>query len=430
MEYLLAIGIAMLAGLMLTRLTKRFNLPDVTSYLIAGLLVGPLVLGRLGIPGLGFPSFDFVGEMSLISDVALGFIAFSIGNEFRLEDLKQIGRQATIVGIVQALTATLFVDAALFVLHLILGNEVLPLSTCLILGAIATATAPAATIMVINQYKARGPLTSILLPIVALDDAVGLMVFAVSNGIAKAIISGSVSLVSVLVNPLLEIVLSLALGAGMGWLFSHLERFFHSRSKRLSLTVCFVFMCVALSKLEIPLGGGVELGFSSLLVCMMCGTFFCNLCDFSDEIMYRTDRWTAPVFVLFFVLSGAELDLRVFQSAAVIGIGVVNILARSAGKIIGAHFSAKATHCQDTICKYLGITLLPQAGVALGMSVTVAAEFGAEGALIRNITLFCVLIYELVGPVFTKMALTAAGEIEPNAVSSRGVIPTTPNQKS
>ena len=430
MEYLLAIGIAMLAGLMLTRLTKRFNLPDVTSYLIAGLLVGPLVLGRLGIPGLGFESFDFVGKMSLISDVALGFIAFSIGNEFRLEDLKHIGRQATIIGIVQALTATAFVDIALLLLHLVLGNEVLPVSTCLILGAIATATAPAATIMVINQYKAKGPLTSILLPIVALDDAVGLMVFAVSNGIAKALISGSVSLVSVLVNPLLEIVCSLALGAAMGWLFSHMEKFFHSRSKRLSLTVCFVFMCTALSKLEIQLGGGVEIGFSSLLVCMMCGTFFCNLCDFSEEIMYRTDRWTAPVFVLFFVLSGAELDLRVFQSAAVIGIGVVNILARSAGKIVGAHFSAKATHCQDTICKYLGITLLPQAGVALGMSVTVAAEFGAEGALIRNITLFCVLIYELVGPVFTKLALTAAGEIQPNAVSSRGVIPTTPNQKS
>lgn len=429
MEYLLSIGVAMLAGLMLTRLTKRFNLPDVTSYLVAGLLVGPLVLGRLGIPGLGFSSFEFVGKLSLISDVALGFIAFSIGNEFRLEDLKHIGRQATVTGIVQALTATAFVDIALFLLHLVLGDEVLPLSTCLILGAIATATAPAATIMVINQYKAKGPLTSILLPIVALDDAVGLMVFAVSNGIAKAIISGSVSLVSVLVNPLLEIVGSLVLGAGMGWLFSQLERFFHSRSKRLSLTVCFVFMCAALSKLEIPLGGGVELGFSSLLVCMMCGTFFCNLCDFSEEIMYRTDRWTAPVFVLFFVLSGAELDLRVFQSAAVVGIGVVNILARSAGKIVGAHYSAKAVHCQDTICKYLGITLLPQAGVALGMSVTVAAEFGAEGALIRNITLFCVLIYELVGPVFTKMALTAAGEIEPNAVSNRGVIPTTPSQK-
>ena len=429
MEYLLAIGLAMFAGLFLSRLASKFNLPDVTSYLVAGVLIGPLCLGALGIPNLGIPSFDFVEKLGLISDVSLGFIAFSIGNEFRLEELKHIGRQATIVAIFQALSATIFVDVGLLILHLFLGDN-LPVSTCIVLGAIATATAPAATVMVINQYKAKGPVTNILLPIVALDDAVGLIVFAVSTGIAKALISGSINLVSVIVNPLIEIVASLVLGAALGWVFSVVEKFFNSRSKRLSLTVCFVFTCVALSKLEIPLGGGVELGFSSLLVCMMCGTFFCNLCDFSDEIMYRTDRWTAPVFVLFFVLSGAELDLRVFQSAAVIGIGVVNILARSAGKIIGAHFSAKATHCQDTICKYLGITLLPQAGVALGMSVTVAAEFGAEGALIRNITLFCVLIYELVGPVFTKMALTAAGEIEPNAVSSRGVIPTTPNQKS
>ena len=431
MEHLLAIGIAMLAGLMLTRLTKKINLPDVTSYLIAGLLVGPLCLGALGIPGIGFKSFDFVEEMGLISDVALGFIAFAIGNEFRLEEIKHIGKQATVIGIIQAITATAFVDLALFLLHLVLGDEVLPVSTCIILGAIATATAPAATIMVINQYKAKGPVTSILLPIVALDDAVGLMVFAVSNGIARALISGSVSIMSVLVNPILEIVGSLLLGTLLGWLFSRLEKFFHSRSKRLSLAVCFVFLCTALSKLDFEFANGIDFGFSPLLVCMMCGTIFCNLCDFSEEIMYRTDRWTAPVFVLFFVLSGAELDLRVFSSVAVIGIGIVNILARSAGKILGAHYSAKAMGCQDTICKYLGITLLPQAGVALGMSVTVAAEFGAEGALIRNITLFCVLIYELVGPVFTKMALTAAGEIETaSKVSNRGVIPTTPSKKA
>ena len=428
MEYLLAIGLAMLAGLLLTRLTKRFNLPDVTSYLIAGLLVGPLALGALGVPGVGFDSFEFVEDMGLICDVALGFIAFSIGNEFRLEELKHIGRQATIIAIFQALTATVFVDVGLYLLHLIVGSEVLPVSTCLILGAIATATAPAATIMVINQYKAKGPLTSILLPIVALDDAVGLIVFAVSTGIAKALNSGSISMISVLVNPLLEIVCSLALGAGMGWLFSYMERFFHSRSKRLSLTVCFVFLCTALSKLELHLGG-VEIGFSALLVCMMCGTVFCNMCDFSEEIMYRTDRWTAPVFVLFFVLSGAELDLRVFQNVAVVGVGLVYIVARSAGKILGAHFSAKAVRCDHNICKYLGITLLPQAGVALGMSVTVAAQFGAEGAIIRNITLFSVLIYELFGPIMTKIALTAAGEIEPTAVSSRGVIPTRPQQK-
>ena len=430
MESLLSIGLAMFAGLLLTRFTKRFNLPDVTSYLIAGLLIGPLALGALGVPGLGFRSFEFVEEMGLICDAALGFIAFSIGNEFRLEELKHIGKQATVIAIFQALTATVFVDLGLLALHLIVGSEVLPVSTCIILGAIATATAPAATIMVINQYKAKGPLTSILLPIVALDDAVGLIVFAVSTGIAKALNSGSISLVSVLINPLVEIVCSLGMGAAVGWAFSEVEKFFHSRSKRLSLAVSFVFVCTGLSKLEFSLGGGVEIGFSSLLVCMMCGTIFCNMCDFSEEIMYRTDRWTAPVFVLFFVLSGAELDLRVFSNLAVVGVGIVYIIARSAGKILGAHFSARATHCQDTICKYLGITLLPQAGVALGMSVTVAAQFGAEGAIMRNIVLFSVLVYELVGPVMTKMALTAAGEITDNAVSSRGVIPTLPHEKA
>ena len=178
------------------------------------------------------------------------------------------------------------------------------------------------------------------------------------------------------------------------------------------------------------LPGGVEIGFSPLLVCMMCGTFFCNLCDFSEEIMYRTDRWTAPVYVLFFVLSGAELDLRVFQSLAVVGIGLVYIIARSSGKIIGAGVSSRFMGCQESVCKHLGITLLPQAGVALGMSVTVAAEFGAEGAIMRNIVLFSVLIYELVGPMLTKLALTEAGEITEGATSARGVVPTVPDKKA
>mgnify|MGYP004613523115 FL=1 len=422
MEYLLAIGLAMFAGLFLSRLASKFNLPDVTSYLVAGVLIGPLCLGALGIPNLGLPSFDFVEKLGLISDVSLGFIAFSIGNEFRLEELKHIGRQATIVAIFQALSATIFVDVGLLILHLFLGDT-LPVSTCIVLGAIATATAPAATVMVINQYKAKGPLTNILLPIVALDDAVGLIVFAVSTGIAKALISGSINLVSVIVNPLVEIVASLVLGAALGWVFSIVEKFFNSRSKRLSLAVAFVFLCTAFSKIELTFGSGVEIGFSSLLVCMMCGTIFCNLCDFSDEIMYRTDRWTAPVYVLFFVLSGAELDLRVFGSAAVVGIGLVYILMRSAGKIVGASVSSRMVGCPKTVCKYLGITLLPQAGVALGMSATVAADFGAEGAIMRNIVLFSVLIYELVGPILTKIALTASGEITPKTISNRGVLP-------
>jgi len=429
MDYLLSIGIAMFAGLFLSRLTSRFNLPDVTSYLVAGLLIGPLALGTLGIPGLGFTSFDFVESMGLICDVALGFIAFSIGSEFRLSSLRTIGKQATVIAIFQALSATALVDVSLVILHFLLGDA-LPVSTCLILGAIATATAPAATIMVINQYKAKGPLTSLLLPIVALDDAVGLVVFAVSSGIAKALSFGSVNIVSLLVNPLLEIIASVSMGAALGWVFSEVEIFYNSRSKRLSLAVSFVFLCTALSKVEILLPGGVEIGFSPLLVCMMCGTIFCNLCDFSEEIMYRTDRWTAPVYVLFFVLSGAELDLRVFQSLAVVGIGIVYIAARSLGKIVGARVSSKLMGCGETVQKYLGITLLPQAGVALGMSVTVAADFGAEGAVIRNIVLFSVLIYELVGPVLTKQALSAAGEITPNATSARGVVPTASANKN
>lgn len=412
MEFLLAIGVAMFAGLLLSRLTSRLKLPDVTSYLVAGLLVGPLCLGRLGVPGLGFSSFHFVESMGLVCDAALGFIAFSIGSEFRISALRRTGKQATVIAIIQALTATLLVDSALIGLHFLMGDK-LPISTCLILGAIATATAPAATLMVVNQYKAKGPLTDILLPIVALDDAVGLIVFAVSKGIAKALISGSVSVVSMLVNPMIEIVASLLLGGALGWVFSMVEKYFNSNSKRLSLAVAFVALCAGLSKLHFALPGGVSIGFSSLLVCMMCGTVFCNLCDFSEEIMHKTERWTAPVYVLFFVISGAELDLTVFADLAVVGIGVVYILSRSAGKILGSNVSSKFMKCEPSICKYLGITLLPQAGVALGMSVTVAAEFGAEGAMIRNIILFSVLIYELVGPTLTKLALTAAGDIRP-----------------
>ena len=417
MEFLLAMGIAMFAGLLLSRLTSRLNLPDVTSYLVAGVLVGPLVLGKLGVPGLGFSSFHFVESMGLVCDAALGFIAFSIGSEFRVSALRKTGRQATVIAIFQALTATLLVDVGLIGLHFVLGDK-LPISTCLILGAIATATAPAATLMVVNQYKAKGPLTDILMPIVALDDAVGLVVFAVSKGVAKALIGGSLSVISVLVNPLVEIVASLLLGAALGWVFSLVEKYFNSNSKRLSLAVAFVAISAGLSKLHFAIGE-LHIGFSSLLVCMMCGTIFCNLCDFSEEIMHKTERWTGPVYVLFFVISGAELDLRVFADLAVVGIGVAYIATRSAGKILGATVSARFMKCETSICKYLGITLLPQAGVALGMSVTVAQEFGEAGAMMRNIVLFSVLIYELVGPMLTKMALTAAGDIRPKPTVDR-----------
>ena len=413
MSTLLSVSIALLAGLLMTRLFKPFKLPDVTAYLIAGVLIGPYCIGALGVDGLGFPTMDAVHILGLVSEVALGFIAFSIGNEFRLEDLKKTGKQAFVIGIVQALVATAFVDGALLVVHFAMPDK-LSLPQLLVLGAIATATAPAATLMVVRQYKAKGPLTSLLLPIVALDDAVGLIVFAVSFGVAKTVVSGQVDLVSIIVNPLVEIVCSLILGAIMGWVLTQLEKMFHSNTNRLNMTIALVFLTVSLSMLDFHVGP-IHVGFSSLLVCMMLGTIFCNICPLSHDLMERSDKWTSPLLALFFVISGAELELRVFADIAIVGIGVIYIVFRCFGKYFGALISAKATKCEPQICKYLGVTLFPQAGVALGMCSIVASstEFGTQGVLVRNITLFAVLIYELFGPLMTRQALMSAGEIKP-----------------
>ncbi len=419
MVLLLSISFAMLVGLMLSRLAKLVSLPAVTAYLVAGIIVGPFVIGRLGFEGLGFATEESIKNLSVISTAALGFIAFSIGNEFRLSQLKKTGKAATFIGIFQAVAAALIVDVALIALSIF--TDTLSVSTAVVLGAIATATAPAATLMVVRQYKAKGELTDLLLPIVAIDDAVGLVVFAISLGVARALENGTVDIVSIIVNPLIEIVGSLLLGAVMGSLLTLIERFFHSRSKRMSMAIAFVFLTVALAELDFHFGA-VEVGFSSLLVCMMMGTVFCNLCDYSEELMDRVDGWTTPLFILFFVLSGAELDISVFGNVMVVLIGVTFLAFRALGKWGGAGISAKIMKCSPNVCKYLGITLLPQAGVALGMSLLVGDL--SEGALIRNIVLFSVLVLELVGPLFTKIALTKAGDIIPEGKSSsRGVRP-------
>lgn len=425
MQILVTLSVAMLAGLLLSRLAKLLKLPAVTAYLVAGLLVGPYCLGALdlsffgnALDHLGFSPADFGlapgttanPALRTISDVALGFIAFSIGNEFRLSELKHIGKAAAFIGVVQALVTTLVVDVVLLLVSLAIPTVLTP-SMAIILGAIATATAPAATLMVVRQYKAKGKLTDLLLPIVALDDAVGLIVFAVSFGVARALDSGTLSLITVLVNPILEVILSLALGALMGWLFTQCEKLFHSNSKRTSLSITFVMLTVAMAMTKIELGE-LHIGFSSLLVCMMMGTVFCNLCDFSADLMERCDRWTAPLFVLFFVLSGAELRLDILASVAVLAVGAAYIISRTAGKYIGAYYGARVMKCDKSIQKYLGITLFPQAGVALGMSSMVLSTMGEGGVLVRNIVLFAVLVYELFGPVMTKIALTKAGDIK------------------
>ena len=418
METLFILSISLLAGLLMSRVVKHLGLPAVTAYLVAGILIGPFCLGRLGIDGLGFTSLAKVKALEIIPDVAMGFIAFAIGNEFRLSQLKQNGKKATVIGIIQAVAATLFVDAALIAFHFI-APEALSLPAAITLGAIASATAPAATLMVVRQYKAKGPLTDLLLPIVALDDAVGLIIFAVSFGIAKALSTGTIDVLQIIAEPLLEVVLSLGLGFVMGIIFNLVEKMFHSRSKRMSISITFVLLTVAITKFHFNIGS-VECGFSPLLACMMLGTVFCNVCDVSEELMDRTERWTAPLYVLFFVFSGAELDFAVIGNVIVILAGIVYIIFRSAGKYFGSFFSSKAVGCEKNIVHYLGVTLLPQAGVALGMSVIAEKYLPGDGSIIRNIVLFSVLVYELVGPALTKIALTKAGEIVPGGESARG----------
>ena len=414
--YLICMASALIGGLMLSRLTKLLNLPAVTAYLVAGLLLGPFCLGRLNIPGLGFQSLHQVELMGILTETALGFIAFTIGNEFRLSQLKTMGRSAITIGILQAVITTVVVDIILIVLHLCFPN-VVSIPVAITLGAIASATAPAATLMVVRQYKADGPLTRLLMLVVAIDDAVGLVLFSVSFGIATALSSGQVSVLAVVVEPLLEIVLSLALGSLMGWLLNWVEQFFHSRSKRMTISVAFVLLTVGLSSIRFEIAG-VHCGFSLLLVCMMTGTIFCNICSTSEELMERVEGWVMPLNVLFFVISGAELDLEIVLQPMTILVGVIYILARSAGKYYGAAFSCKLTHQSKPITDNLGITLLPQAGVALGMAMTASSL--ENGALARNVVLFAVLVYELIGPALTKRSLTAAGEIQPEGrVSAR-----------
>ena len=412
MDALVSIAVALFAGLMMTRVFKALHMkfPDVTAFLLAGLFVGPFGLGRLGLPGLGFRSLEQVESMNLLNEAALGFIAFSIGSEFKLSELKKTGKTATVIGVLQAVITTALTDAVLIGLHFALGEEVLPLSVAVTLGAIASATAPAATLMVVRQYKADGPVTRLLLPIVALDDAVGLVLFAVSFGVAQALEGGVMSVVTIVINPLTEILLSLLLGAWQGALLAAVEKLFYSNTNRLSITISFVLLTIAISRLGFDFGA-FRIEYSSLLVCMMAGTVFCNMGENAPEIFHRCDKWTAPLYAVFFVLSGADLDLRVFRSGFVVVLGLVYVVVRALGKYFGARLSSDMMHCSDDVRRYLGITLFPQAGVALGMVLTAQALGGNEAVIIRNVILFSVLIYELVGPSTTRWALAKAGEI-------------------
>ena len=384
---LLAVAIALTAGLILNRVVKKLGLPNVTGYLIAGLIIGPCILNLF--------SAEALANTKVITEVALGFIAFSIGAEFKFSDMKRIGASVFTITLFQAVAACLFVNLALFATGF-------PAPIAITLGAIATATAPAATLMVIRQYNAKGPVTGILLPVVALDDAIGLIIFSVSLSVAEVLESGSeLSVSAMLLDPIIEISASILGGALIGFILCWAMRFFKSAPNRLCLVVAIVIMGTALSS---------TFHLSALLFNMCIGAVLANMRNDFESLLAINDSWTPPLFLMFFVISGAELDLKVLPSVGLLGI--VYLVARSLGKYFGALAGSVITHQDENIKKYLGLTLLPQAGVAIGMSQIVIDALPLYGSQIRAVVLSATLVYEFIGPLITKIALTKAGEIK------------------
>ncbi|HCW72843.1 MAG TPA: cation/H(+) antiporter [Clostridiaceae bacterium] len=381
------LGLALILALLSSKMIKKFHLPNVTAYLIMGLIAGPYMLKIL--PHESIESFE------PISEIALGFIAFSIGSEFKLSYLKKVGKAPIVIALFEALTAVVLVDIALIVT----GHD---LSFSLMLGAIAAATAPAATLMVVRQYKAEGPVTRTLMPVVAIDDAIALMLFGISLTIVKTInATAEVSLFMTLMKPVIEIGAALALGAFMGYILTLMTRWFSGRGNRLSLTIAMIALTLGLSK---------YFGLSELLSCMAMSAFFVNASKSSEDVFAQIDLFTPPIFMMFFFTSGADLNIRLLPSVGLVG--VIYIVTRVIGKISGATFGAALCKCEEPVRKYLGFTLIPQAGVAIGLATVALNVLPEYGQTIKVVILAGTVIYELVGPVTTKIALTKAGEIE------------------
>lgn len=424
MNQILCIALALFVGLLSSRLMKLLRLPNVTGYLISGIIFGPFVLGKyIGGWSTDPLSINSIQAISWISDIALGFIAFTIGCSFKTSSLKAVGKRIVIITIFEALGGALITIGGLFVAYIFL-KDTLPIAVILTLGAIACATAPAATLMVIKQYRAHGPVVDTLIPVVAFDDAVALIAFSVLFSISKSLVTAtSLSFVGVIVVPLIEIVASLALGALLGFLISLGCRFFKSRANRMIMVIASILVVVGLSILANQLGWklfGEDFSFSSLLACMMIGAFFINARKDAQRTIERIDQFTSPLYMLFFVISGANLNITIFASKdalLVVIIALVYIVMRCVGKYSGAFISSRITKSEPAVQKYLGFTLFPQAGVAIGLATTASqtlakAGYEKESSIILAVILTATIVYELVGPLITKIALYKAGEIQ------------------
>ena len=414
MNQILCIALALFVGLLSSRLMKVLRLPNVTGYLIAGIIFGPYVLGQyIGGWSTSNPETS-INAVKWISEIALGFIAFTIGCSFKKQALQRVGKRVIVITLCEALGGAIVTIGGLLIAHIFLGDK-LPISLILTFGAIACATAPAATLMVIRQYKAKGPVVDTLIPVVAFDDAVALIAFAILFSISKSLSNNTaLNVMDILVWPIVEIATSLALGIALGFAISFGFKFFKSRANRSILIICAVFIVVGLSGLASYYGWKVSI--SSLLACMMIGAIFINFREDAGRTLERIDGITPPLYMLFFVISGASLDITIFGSKGaltLIIIALVYVITRCIGKWLGSYFGSKSMHSEPTVQKYLGYTLFPQAGVAIGLATTANQAFPdpTQASLVLAVILSATIIYELAGPIITKIALKKAGEI-------------------
>ena len=395
------LGIILLAGLLMGKLTKLVKLPNVTAYLVAGLIIGPSVSKLI-------PS-DVLDNFGIISEIALGFIAFTIGTQFQFSYFKKVGSRPIVIAIFESLFAVIMVFIGLLVYGLVKGDsEAVPFA--LVLSAIAAATAPAATIMVIKQYKAKGEVTKTLMSVVALDDAVALIIFGINVAIANSLESNDTNVVLTILKPFGEVFISLGVGFVLGLILTLLLKWYTGRGNRISVIFAIILITCSLTYIVTDIMH-INLSISTLLACMMIGAVFTNTTqnDTISKILELVDRFTPPLLIMFFVLSGANLKLNVLLTVGIIG--VIYVLLRVVGKMSGAWFGAVITKSPKEVRKYLGPTLIPQAGVAIGLTIVAGNVVPQYAEEITAVVLSATLIYELLGPVITKISLIKAGEI-------------------
>ena len=405
---MLGLTVILLTGLLFGKLAKWLNIPNVTGYLLGGFIIGP------GFLRLFFPAFpgvigeDFIHALKIIADIELAFIAFSIGAEFKLEYLKRLGPAPVIIAILESFFAVVFVTLGLIAFGF-------PLYIALAFGAVGGATAPAATVMVIRQYKAKGPLTEMIYSVVALDDASGLIFFGIVTAIIKILTGQSTGDIGWLIAlPVLEILSSILFGALLGFALKYLTNWYTGRGNRIAVVIALIFLSIGVARY---VNGNFNFGLSSLMAGMAMGMVYTNVSKHVDTVMPLVERITPPFVIMFFVLSGADIQLGNFNLSA-LAILVIYLIFRVGGKIFGSFLGARISKAGKQVEKYLGFGLLPQGGIALGLSILmldiIPTDLGLpyDGGLLRVVVIGAVFISEVFGPILLKEVLIKAKEVQ------------------